>query len=354
LNFVNISALYLSVKRLNEVVGLRHSYNGMPSDNLQALRFITELEDASLRWLVEAQLPTLGELLAEHRLRPGAFFTHNGTFIGKGILQAASRFGQGKPLAIEPLIYAKLDAFHLGARLEMQAHPENFIAASVPGELSGQKRLFVVGRLTESELPVLRGRIYLVGHLHDEPRREGQVTDSLGRLPYQMEVFCSQIDQFAGASEVRPTKQEVERLAEIPESQIKTAFAEIIGEPFVPKDWGGEQSDLFSTRVSVGGRSLATAFVFKGPSKFKPLTVADLGKNGDQISRLFREPADFLVLQHCHQITPAVRDHMRAFANQISRLRPFCLINGADTVTVLKAHSKVGYRLRTSPSTRKV
>jgi hypothetical protein len=159
-----------------------------------------------------------------------------------------------------------------------------------------------------------------------------------------MEVYCPHIDQFENVNMVRsPTKRELEGLAEIPEKEIKGAFAEIIGEPFVPKDWGGEQSDLFSTRVSVNGNFLATAFVFKGPAKFKPLTVADLGKNGDQISRLFKEPADFVVLQHCHQITSAVRDHMRAFATRIGQLRPFCLIDGADTVRVLKAHSKLGY-----------
>jgi hypothetical protein len=30
----------------------------------------------------------------------------------------------------------------------------------------------------------------------------------------------------------------------VSEDAVKQVFAEIIGEPFVPKDWGGEKSDL--------------------------------------------------------------------------------------------------------------
>ena len=54
-----------------------------------------------------------------------------------------------------------------------------------------------------------------------------------------------------------------------------TPLAEIVSEPFVPKDWGGERSDLRSTRLTIEGRPCAAAFMFKGPAKFKPLTVAD-------------------------------------------------------------------------------
>jgi hypothetical protein len=67
----------------------------------------------------------------------------------------------------------------------------------------------------------------------------------------------------------------------------------------VPKDWSGEQSDLFISALKVDGEPYAAAFAFKGPAKFKPMTLAELGKNGDQVVRLYAEPADILVLQHC-------------------------------------------------------
>ena len=88
---------------------------------------------------------------------------------------------------------------------------------------------------------------------------------------------------------------------------------------------------------------ISTAFAFKGPAKFHPMTVADLGKNGDQINRLFSEPADLLVLQHCQGITPAVRGMMRAFAQQMGNPRLFCLIDGYDTLRLLQAYGKCNF-----------
>jgi hypothetical protein len=72
------------------------------------------------------------------------------------------------------------------------------------------------------------------------------------------------------------------------------------------------------------------------------MTMAELGKNGDQISRLFEEPAELLVLQHCHEITPDVRKTMRAFANQMGNPRMYCVIDGYDTIRVLEAYGKCG------------
>jgi hypothetical protein len=116
----------------------------------------------------------------------------------------------------------------------------------------------------------------------------------------------------------------------------------------VPKDWGGESSDLFSSRVVLGGRRISTAFLLKGPAKFHPMTPADLGKNGDQIGRLFSEPADLLVLQHCHEVTVAVRKQMRAYAQQMGNPRRFCIIDGYDTLRILKAYEKLDLSTTTS------
>src|SRR5262249_33068164 len=139
------------------------------------------------------------------------------------------------------------------------------------------------------------------------------------------------------------SKRALEPLRAIPEVEIKNAFAEIVGEPMAPKDWGGERSDLFSSRVILDGNRISSAFVFKGPAQFKPMTLAQLGKNGDQIDRLFSEPADLLVLQHCHEITQPVRATMRAYAQQMGNLRLFCLIDGYDTVRLLRAYKKCGF-----------
>ncbi len=202
----------------------------------------------------------------------------------------------------------------------------------------------MVGRITDGELPNIQAQALLVGHVYNEPRVSSPIHDRFSRLPWQMEVFVEQIGSFqCVADTARPTAAEVARLKTIPEQQVKQAFAEIIGEQNIPKDWGGEHSDLVSAHMTLEGERVVTAFAFKGPSKAKPLTVADLGKNGDQISRLYSEPADLVILQHCHHITPAVRDHMRAFSTRIGRLRPFCLLDAFETARIFKAYGKLGY-----------
>jgi hypothetical protein len=160
------------------------------------------------------------------------------------------------------------------------------------------------------------------------------------------EVHIEQIDNFTNVrAEPRPAEQELQVLRSIPETDIKTAFAEILTEPDIPLDWGRERSNLYTTQVRIDGQRLSAAFAFKGPaggSAVRPMTFAQLGKNGDQIERLFSEPADLLVLQHCHSITTPVRTMMRAFACQLMNPRLCCVIDGYDILRVLRAYGKCG------------
>jgi hypothetical protein len=43
--------------------------------------------------------------------------------------------------------------------------------------------------------------------------------------------------------------------------------------------------DLWTRMLSINGNPVRAAFVFKGPAAFRPMKIADLGKNGDQIDR---------------------------------------------------------------------
>jgi hypothetical protein len=349
---LNISAMYLSQKRLNEVLDREilpvaarlFGLSSPQNSGLQRTAILGAYEDAVLVWLSSANFPSLGQLVAENRVTQGAFFTHLGAFSGSGILEGADRQFRGLPLRKEPLLRAKLDNFRAGLSLTVQAHPENYTTASAPGEMSGKKRLFLVGRITRCETNEFRAQAYVVGHVHEETRKGMPSVDRFERLQWHMEVFPTQVDNFAATAEVGPpTNAELAKIQSTKESDVKEAFASIVGEPFVPKDWPGEKSDLCTTQLRIDGQQVATAFAFKGRSKAKKMTIADLGKNGDQISRLFSEPSDFVVLQHCHEVTSAVRDHMRAFATRIGQLRPFCIIDGADTVRILKTYGKLGF-----------
>ena len=157
------------------------------------------------------------------------------------------------------------------------------------------------------------------------------------------QVSICEIDSLKKTEEQYNFNPKLEALKEISENDIKKAFAEIIFEENVPKDWGGEKSDLFSTNVIFRGKPTPTAFCFKGPAKFSPMTLNHLGKNGDQIDRLFSEPADLLILQHCHKVLTPVRSMIRAYASRIYDLRHFCIIDGYDTIRLLRAYKKCGF-----------
>ncbi len=110
----------------------------------------------------------------------------------------------------------------------------------------------------------------------------------------------------------------------------------------------GEQSDHYTSHLTLGGRRVSAAFLLKGPARFQPMTLNNLGKNNDQIVRLANEPADVLIVQHSHDITQPVRATLRAFAVQPSRPRRYCLIDGRDSLRLLRAYDKVERALELS------
>jgi hypothetical protein len=123
----------------------------------------------------------------------------------------------------------------------------------------------------------------------------------------------------------------------ITERAFKLCLASILGDA-AGNDWGGETSDHFSANLHLGGRQLTAAFLLKGPAHFRPMTLNNLGKNNDQIVRLASEPADVLFVQHCHEVTPPVRKTLRAFAVQPGQPRRYCVIDGRDSLWLLKAY----------------
>lgn len=125
-------------------------------------------------------------------------------------------------------------------------------------------------------------------------------------------ITIDDIDSFA---KVRKVRSSAKRLpSAISERQFNDGVKAIIGEPGTFKDWGGETSDLFSTRIQFGGKRRRVAFGFKGPGLTVPLVPSRLGKNGDQMERLFSEPADIFLVQHWREIMPSILRLMKVFA----------------------------------------
>jgi hypothetical protein len=128
----------------------------------------------------------------------------------------------------------------------------------------------------------------------------------------------------------------------ISEAQFKTGVKRILGEFGHFQDWGGERNDLLTTRARLFGRRRATAFAFKGPGRTGLLTPRHMGKNGDQVQRLFSSPAEVFIVQYWGQISEGVLEQMRDFARLKSIYDGstiyFGTIDGQDTKRLLAAY----------------
>lgn len=337
----DLTCWYINARRVAELVGLPESSQQAGDEQARRVGQIIATKNSVVRWLRERSPTPLEVLLSQEKLTVGNLFTHHSNFFFSGLSKVAEARRKNKP--VKPATgYSKLEEWRPGGRIEFEFHDEHLTAGSSWTELAGQKRMFVLGLVTDIQDPIIKCVPYVIGNIVDPA---SILPGDAGPWHFHLELHVDRIDSFSKVEAVdQPrTKAALARLKEIPEAEIKKAFAEIINEPTVPKDWGGESSDLFSSRVVIQGQRVSTAFLLKGPAKFHPMTSADLGKNGDQIGRLFDEPADLLVLQHCHEVTPAVRKQMRAYAQQMGKPRRFCIIDGYDTLRILQAYGKCGF-----------
>lgn len=161
-------------------------------------------------------------------------------------------------------------------------------------------------------------------------------------LPFAstLELRPNNIQQFSSIDPMwAPSKAEFAHLANVSEREVKEIIAGLLGEHDIPADWGGEESDLFSAELLVDGQRRTGAFLLKGPAKFHQMMPRDLGKNGDQLYRLFNIPADLYIVQHCHTISAAVRKTIEAFAlhRSLTAACRYVIIDGYETARLLRA-----------------
>jgi hypothetical protein len=212
------------------------------------------------------------------------------------------------------------------------------------------------GRMTLSE-GINRGYVEaIVGLLHNrgdkfeiEPIVIGAPTLGHPRNPKNdVLVWCSfdhgevlpeDIDQFSRLREVvvRDTSEWMDVMKALPEKHVKEAFAKLLNEP-TKKEWGGESNDHFSAAATLGGVRKTAAFLLKGPSNFREMTLDMCGARADQIYRLVKSGADISVVQHSHLIGEAVRATLKAHVVHPGKARKFCLIDGQATYRILQAY----------------
>ena len=84
---------------------------------------------------------------------------------------------------------------------------------------------------------------------HDSRTLEKEVFNFLGYAPHSHQrigaarIYIDDIDSFRKVKQIGSFSVTDIVPITLSETQIKAYFAEIIGEPFIPKDWGGETCD---------------------------------------------------------------------------------------------------------------
>lgn len=129
----------------------------------------------------------------------------------------------------------------------------------------------------------------------------------------------------------------------VSEDDFKRGVQAILAEPGVWKDWGGELYDLASTRLIVKGKRVGAVFAFKGPGKKGPLVPGMMGKNGDQIQRMFFADARAFFVQYHEDIKPSVLQLLRTCARDKADAANervyYGLIDGTDSHRLYRAYS---------------
>jgi hypothetical protein len=121
-------------------------------------------------------------------------------------------------------------------------------------------------------------------------------------LPIQERLYVEDIDSFRKVRDVNP---DAVRSLLSPrgyfyhtEEALQLSLERILEVSLHKKDWGGEINDLYTANIVVNGRRAATAFLLKGRGLRKDLLeIADCGRNGEQLLRLFDSPAELFVVQ---------------------------------------------------------
>lgn len=164
------------------------------------------------------------------------------------------------------------------------------------------------------------------------------------KVPFKVSSKFIRIDdvkEFSKAKNIRSTTG----LAplRLSEAKTKAAFLSLLGETRTPKDWGGESNDIFTDRVTLVGKKWRAAFALKGPAKKGALVPGKMGKNGDQIQRLFDTPASIFIVQYEGEVKESIYKLMEelAKARAITGGKIFwCVIDDDATKRLRKAYPR--------------
>lgn len=177
-----------------------------------------------------------------------------------------------------------------------------------------------------------------------EPRAAQQaVTYKIGVArsnPQPQEITVDDIDAFAAVREV--TSGTVD-LSKVRENDVKAFLNRVVGEKDEFTDWGGEKNDIYTSRLRFRGARRTAAFALKGRATQGTLTPGKMGKNGDQVARLFASEATVFFVVYHSKVDQSIHEQMRAYgvARALTGNRVYCcVIDGTDLARLAAAYAE--------------
>jgi hypothetical protein len=288
------------------------------------------------RWLASHSVAALGVALATGQHRPGTLVWCEIEYTWSQVAQERQAYHAGAVDIRCSFQGALVVSEEKRVRVHGSFNPARVTCSTANVELRGTRHQYVLGQIAEVRDDEIELRPLAITTRLLMPPDGGR--PEWGTHPDWQRIDVAEVEQFADV-DFHVHDDALDLMRTVPEAEVKRVLARLIGEPVVPKDWGGEQSDLWTARLKVAGRSYTAALLLKGPAggaKWKPMTITMLGKNGDQLQRLASAPAEILVVQHCHQIRPEVVSMVESLASDMRNPRHFMVIDGYDTYALLR------------------
>ena len=159
--------------------------------------------------------------------------------------------------------------------------------------------------------------------------------------PKEAQVYVDEIDSFKNVKAIK--KGVVKDIHSLAERTVNKGICNILGQAD-KNDWGGEENDIFGS-IILGGKRVATAFALKGKATSGILTPKKMGKNGDQIQRLFKSAASVHVVVYHDRVAESVYDLMKIQATYKSvangnKKIVWCVVDGDDLNRLITAYPK--------------
>lgn len=166
-----------------------------------------------------------------------------------------------------------------------------------------------------------------------------KTTYTFATKPRVKAITIDDIDSFSRVRNFpRPKQSLVSRMSE---RIINKGISKILGQKD-KKDWGGERNDIFSTKVLIGNKRISTSFALKA-LKYK-ISNKSMGKNSDQIQRLFEGTSQLHVIGNTHGVHESLYDFLQAFALQKAIATGneiyYCIIDGDDLSRIVQAYAE--------------